>query len=306
MLTYPLSAYRRKRDTSSASCWCSRFGARRSASLLRKRVLLALLHPLLQGCSRDPYRSAKTDHRQSLFCDEFIDLAAAQSQRCCHVWDAQQQRLCWRSLEIFHGFCFFHDGCSSFSPQVHCSRCASCWQDCPFLLWHGLFERRGVQHIAIAGDTEDIQSVWPQLGAYASHMPDERTARVAARGTHAEALLQEVKGKMAFVLSEQAHHECVLGGSAVHDRAINDEQAIGIAVLYDVSIKVRTLREPERIFVDFRCVYCRCIICFLHVIASTHLAQEGVFPGVPDSSTWVRKHADEREHTSYRARECLR
>jgi hypothetical protein len=108
MLTDPHSAYRRKRDASSASCWCSRFGATRSALLLRKRVLLALLHPLLQGCSRDPYRSAKTDHRQSLFGDEFIDLAAAQSQRCRHVWDAQQQRLCWRSLEIIHGFCFFH------------------------------------------------------------------------------------------------------------------------------------------------------------------------------------------------------
>jgi hypothetical protein len=108
-----------------------------------------------------------------------------------------------------------------------------------------------MQHIAVAGDTEDIQSVWPQLRAYASHMPDERTARVAAGGTHAEALLQEVKGKMAFVLPEQAHHERILSGSAVHDRAIDDEQAIGIAVLYHVFIKVWTLREPERIFVDF-------------------------------------------------------
>ena len=79
------------------------------------------------------------------------------------------------------------------------------------------------EHIAVAGDTENIQSVWPQLRAYASHMPDERTARVAVRGTHAEALLQEVKGKMAFVLPEQAHHERVLSGSAVHDRAIDDE-----------------------------------------------------------------------------------
>jgi hypothetical protein len=82
-------------------------------------------------------------------------------------------------------------------------------------------------------------------------MPDERTARVAVRGTHAEALLQEVKGKMAFVLPEQAHHERVLSGSAVHDRAIDNEQAIGIAVLYHMSGKVWTLREPECIFVDF-------------------------------------------------------
>ena len=80
-----------------------------------------------------------------------------------------------------------------------------------------------MQHIAVAGDTEDIQSVWPQLRAYAPHMPDERTARVAVRGTQEEAWLQEGKGKMAFVLPEQAHHECILGGSAVHDRAINDE-----------------------------------------------------------------------------------
>ena len=80
-----------------------------------------------------------------------------------------------------------------------------------------------MQHIAVAGDTEDIQSVWPQLRAYAPHMPDERTTRIAAGGTHAEAWLQEVKGKMAFVLPEQAHHERVLSGSAVHDRAIDDE-----------------------------------------------------------------------------------
>jgi len=80
-----------------------------------------------------------------------------------------------------------------------------------------------MQHIAVAGDTENIQPVWPQLGAYAPHMPDERTARVAVRGTHAEAWLKEVKGKMAFVLPEQAHHERVLSGSAVHDRAIDDE-----------------------------------------------------------------------------------
>src|SRR5258708_39126160 len=79
-------------------------------------LLLTLLHPLLQGSSRDPYRSTKTDHRQSLLCDEFIDLAAAQSQSCCHAWDAQQQRLCWRSLEIFHGCCFFHRWMFLFLP----------------------------------------------------------------------------------------------------------------------------------------------------------------------------------------------
>ena len=80
-------------------------------------------------------------------------------------------------------------------------------------------------------------------------MPDERTARVAIGGTHREALLKEVKGKMAFVLLQQAHQECILGGRAVHDCAINDEQTIGIAVLYHMSGKVRTLREPERLLV---------------------------------------------------------
>src|SRR5207245_644297 len=136
------------------------FWARRSALLLRKRGLLALLHPLLQGCSRDPYRSAKTDHRQSLFGDEFIDLAAAQSQRCCHVWDAQQQRLCWRSLEIFHGFCFFHRWMFLvLSIQGTRNRCASCWQVHCFQRLHCCqFLARCMQHIAVVGDTENIQS----------------------------------------------------------------------------------------------------------------------------------------------------
>ena len=44
---------------------------------------------------------------------------------------------------------------------------------------------------------------------------------------------------MAFTVLEQAHQESVLGGSEAHNRAIDDEQAIGIAVLYDVSGKVR-------------------------------------------------------------------
>ena len=123
-----------------------------------------------------------------------------------------------------------------------------------------------MQHIAVAGDTEDIQSVWPQLRTYASHMPDEGTARVAVRGTHGEALLQEVKGKMAFVLPEQAHHERVLSGSAVHDRAIDDEQAIGIAVLYLVSGKVRPLREPERLFI----VFPPGILSLYHLFTSRH------------------------------------
>ena len=82
----------------------------------------------------------------------------------------------------------------------------------------------------------------------------------------AEALLQQVKGKMAFVLPEQAHHERVLSGRAVHDRAIDDEQAIGIAVLYHVSGKVRTLREPERIFVDFPLS----ILSLYHLFPSRH------------------------------------
>jgi hypothetical protein len=82
-------------------------------------------------------------------------------------------------------------------------------------------------------------------------MPDERTARIAARGTHAEAGLQQVKGQMAFVLLEQAHQERVLARCAVHDRAIDDEQAIGIAVLDHVSIKVWALYKPERLFVVF-------------------------------------------------------
>jgi hypothetical protein len=37
----------------------------------------------------------------------------------------------------------------------------------------------------------------------------------------------------------------------VHDRAIDDEQAIGIAVLDHVSIKVWALYKPERLFVVF-------------------------------------------------------
>ncbi len=108
-----------------------------------------------------------------------------------------------------------------------------------------------MEHIPIAGDAEDIQPERPQLGAYASHMPDEGTTRVAAGGTHAEAWLQEVKGKMAFVLLEQAHQKRVLGGRAVHDCAIDDEQAIGITVLDYVSSKARPLLELESIFVVF-------------------------------------------------------
>src|SRR6266571_1711696 len=57
-----------------ASYRCSRVETKRPAWLLRERVLLALLallHPFLQGCRRDPYRSAKTNHRQSLLCDQF-------------------------------------------------------------------------------------------------------------------------------------------------------------------------------------------------------------------------------------------
>jgi hypothetical protein len=97
-------------------------------------------------------------------------------------------------------------------------------------------------------------------------MPDEGTARVAAGGTHAEAWLKEVKGKMAFVLPEQAHHERVLSGSAVHDRAINNKQAIGIAVLYHVSGKVRTLRELERLFIVFPLG----ILSLYHLFTSRH------------------------------------
>ena len=97
-------------------------------------------------------------------------------------------------------------------------------------------------------------------------MPDEGTARIAAGGTHGEALLQEVKGKMAFTLLEQAHQERVLSGRAVHDRAIDNEQAIGIAVLYRVSVKVRTLREPERIFANFTLG----ILSLYHLFTSRH------------------------------------
>ncbi len=82
-------------------------------------------------------------------------------------------------------------------------------------------------------------------------MPDERTARVTAGGTHAEAGLQEAKGQMAFVLLQQAHQERVLARRAVHDRSIDDEQAIGIAVLDDVSIKERPVLELERLFIAF-------------------------------------------------------
>src|SRR5437763_1524778 len=82
-------------------------------------------------------------------------------------------------------------------------------------------------------------------------MSDERSARVAAGGTHAEAGLQQAKGQMAFVLLQQAYQECVLGGRAVHDGTIDDEQAIGITVLDYVSRKVRSLHEPERLFVVF-------------------------------------------------------
>ncbi len=82
-------------------------------------------------------------------------------------------------------------------------------------------------------------------------MPDECTARVAAGGTQAEAGLQEAKGQMAFMLLQQAHQERVLARRAVHDRPIDDEQAIGIAVLDEVSVKKRSVLELERLFIAF-------------------------------------------------------
>ena len=123
-----------------------------------------------------------------------------------------------------------------------------------------------MQHIPIAGDAEDIQPEWPQLGAYATHMPDEGATRVAAGGTHAEAWLQEVKGKMAFTLLEQAHQERVLAGRAAHNRAIDDEQVVGITVLYHVPGKVRPLHEPERFFV----VFTRGLQALYHLSSSCH------------------------------------
>ena len=126
-----------------------------------------------------------------------------------------------------------------------------------------------MQHIPIAGDAEDIQPEWPQLGAYATHMPDEGATRVAAGGTHAEAWLQQVKGQMAFVLLEQPHQERVLAGRAMHDGAINDEQAIGITVLDYVSIKERPLHETERLLVAF--TLGRCLV--YHVSSSCSLLQ---------------------------------
>ncbi len=71
---------------------------------------------------------------------------------------------------------------------------------------------------------------------------------------------------MAFTLLEQAHQESVFGGSAANHRAIDDEQAIGIAVLYQVSGKVRSLHEPERIYVAFPL----CTVPFYHLSLSCH------------------------------------
>ena len=114
-----------------------------------------------------------------------------------------------------------------------------------------MFKWRGVQHIPIVGDAEDIQVVRPQFWAQAPHMPDKGTARITAGGTHAETGLQEAKGQMAFVLSQQAHQERVLARRAVHESSIDDEQAIGITVLDDVSIKERPVLELERLFIAF-------------------------------------------------------
>lgn len=114
-----------------------------------------------------------------------------------------------------------------------------------------MFKRHSMQHIAIAGNAEDIQTVWPQFWAQAPHMPDECTARISVGGTHAEAGLQEAKGQMAFVLLQQAHQERVLARRAVHESSIDDEQAILIAVLDDVSVKERPVHQPERLFFVF-------------------------------------------------------
>lgn len=82
-------------------------------------------------------------------------------------------------------------------------------------------------------------------------MPDECTARISLGGTHAEAGLQEAKGQMAFVLFQQAHQERVLARRAVHESPIDDEQAILIAVLDEVSVKKRSVLELKRLFIAF-------------------------------------------------------
>ncbi len=56
---------------------------------------------------------------------------------------------------------------------------------------------------------------------------------------------------MAFVLLQQAHQERVLARCAVHDRPIDDEQAILIAVLDEVSVKKRSVLELKRLFRAF-------------------------------------------------------
>ncbi len=136
-----------------------------------------------------------------------------------------------------------------------------------------------MQHIAIAGDTENIQPEWPQLGAYAPHMPDEGAARVATWGTHQEAWLQEIKRKMAFTLLEQAHQERVLAGRAAHDRAIDDEQAISVAVLDCVPVEARSILEPESLFV----VFTRGLQALYHLSSSCHRFNS---PGLVRGVSW--------------------
>src|SRR5260370_33512076 len=84
------------------------------------------------------------------------------------------------------------------------SRCTSRWQVHRFQrLRCGKFLTRGMQHVAVAGDTENVQAKRPQLGADAPHMPDESAPGIAVQGTQEEALLQDCKRKMTLTVVEQ-------------------------------------------------------------------------------------------------------
>jgi hypothetical protein len=98
-----------------------------------------------------------------------------------------------------------------------------------------------LQLIAKAHYTEEIQPERPQFAANFTHVLGQAVANLAAERTLEGRLCQRFQGNTAVFMLEHTYHQSVLDRGTGNNGPIDDEQAVGIAVLNHMPLEAGTL-----------------------------------------------------------------
>jgi len=114
------------------------------------------------------------------------------------------------------------------------------------------------QQVAVAVEAENIQAKWPEPAAQTAHLLSQSVPQAASQ-SHVSLYPEQARKRDGLSSTlQEGHEEIVLARRAGHNRAIDEQQVLCIAVLHLVPLQLGSFYLLERRYFWHSCISFLC------------------------------------------------